>query len=65
MAVNIYTKAWQAAQAAIAAGRQSTIPSMAICELSDKNAELFVNTIREQIGEEAASRITRVNSGRE
>ncbi|GMK57976.1 hypothetical protein CspeluHIS016_0500080 [Cutaneotrichosporon spelunceum] len=65
MAVNIYTKAWKAAQDYIAQGKQSTIPRMAICELSDKNADLFMDTIRIQIGEEAASRITRVDSPRE
>lgn len=65
MAVNIYTKAIAAARAHGKAGRETTMPSMVVCELSDERAEEFMEAIRAGLGDEAVGRITRVQTASE
>lgn len=63
MAMNLFTKTYLAAQSA--SSSSSEPPEFLICEQSEKNADAFLNEIRQKGGEELARRVRRVGSGKE
>lgn len=63
MALNLFTKTWIAHQQASA--KQQDGPSFLICENDERRAEAFMEDLRQKGGNELASRVNRVGSGRE
>jgi 3-hydroxyisobutyrate dehydrogenase len=72
MAINLFTKTYQAHHDAASSSRThridtardtTDIPGFAICEQDDNRAEAFLRDLRNRGGSELANRVERVSDG--
>lgn len=61
MATNLFTKSFAAAKST----KSAEPPSIAVCEPSEAAVTSFIEQVKASQGEEAASRVKRVNTPRE